>query len=184
MSSEFLDILLKEETLIYNQLCVLQDLIKMKGGKPQYLFLHDEEKLSTTYSPTIQGAKIKDFKVNENDRSLLKKELDLKEKKVSVWKFKDDFKILENGYNTGWIWERKTKFAFEFLKRKAYPKKVIDFIIEQEGAIDSADIKKISANIYNIISNLNKKEYLIKIKETGEYEVLTIKKDDVKSSSN
>jgi hypothetical protein len=181
MKDEFLDILLKEERLLANQIKALQSLIKIKGGESQY---HVDEVEKTNFSnfSTINTDWKEVFPKGDKNYDDAKSD---SEKAISIiLKNKFNFVVRPNGYNTGWIWEKKTKFAFEFFKRKGYPKQIIDFIIEQED-IDNSDnnIKnKIANNIYNAISNLNKKEYLIKDEETGKYEVLTIKKDGIESS--
>ncbi len=83
-------------------------------------------------------------------------------------------------YDKNWIWDKKTEYGFKKLGGKASPREIIKLLATLED-IDIDNIKKrkkMSANIYNVISRLKVGNNLIKDESVKDKAVYILTKEE------
>lgn len=143
MSTEFLDILYKQEAEVYDkimknplyeELSAIQKLIQVKGGTPRFL------------STVASGAARVEYKGPVSISYKSKNVLDLTD------------------YEETWTWDKKTEYGFKKIGGRGTPKKVIETIIQASRIKPNDSDKKhnVAANVYNAITKMKKDQRLLR----------------------
>jgi hypothetical protein len=82
----------------------------------------------------------------------------------------------KSDYDTKWVWQEKTEYAFRKLGGKASPREVVSLLIKLEKAIPGKN--KISENVYNVISKLKKTNDLIKDESVKDKTVYSLRREE------